>query len=75
VLCPNPAATQIFQSKRNRDDKAIESVSEIAPKAPPRDVLTLAGISPGQLGTGVTDAIVNDRFWILSPAFTPAAAS
>ncbi len=69
VLCPGPINTNIVRSERNRD---AESAAGHIP-TPQGDKFwanlsaTLAqGMDPDDVGPMVLDAIVNDRFWVLT---------
>ncbi len=68
VLCPNFVRTRINDSqrnmpeelRRNRDDPMTKMVKKIA------DDLVNAGIEADEVAAAVEDAIVQNKFWILT---------
>ena len=69
VLCPGPINTNIVDSERNRDpdDAAQHTDSEQGQKFWDFLTRTLAsGMDPAEVGPMVLDAIVNEKFWILT---------
>ena len=69
VLCPGPINTNIVMSERNRPaESAAEHVDTDAGRKF-WDMLTKSlseGMNPDEVGPIVLDAIVNDRFWVLT---------
>jgi NADP-dependent 3-hydroxy acid dehydrogenase YdfG len=74
VLCPNLVDTKIFESERNRTDGAEMSAEEAATLAPLREMIGLMGIAAATVADRVHDAVVNDRFWVLTHELTLPAA-
>ena len=69
VLCPGPINTKIVDSERNRDpdDAANHVDSEQGQKFWEFLTRTLAnGMDPAEVGPMVLDAVINDKFWILT---------
>jgi len=69
VLCPGPIDTQIVDSERNRDpnDAANHIESEQGQKFWEFLTRTLAnGMDPAEVGPMVLDAVLNEKFWILT---------
>ena len=69
VLCPGPINTRITESERNRDpdDAAKHMDSEQGQKFWDFLTRTLAnGMDPAEVGPMVLDAVVNEKFWILT---------
>ena len=69
VLCPGPINTKIVDSARNRDpdDAANHVDSEQGQKFWEFLTRTLAnGMDPAEVGPMVLDAVINDKFWILT---------
>ena len=69
VLCPGPINTKIVDSERNRDpdDAANHVDSEQGHKFWEFLTRTLAnGMDPAEVGPMVLDAVINDKFWILT---------
>jgi|TARA_Y100000590_G_scaffold466517_1_gene642189 NAD(P)-dependent dehydrogenase (short-subunit alcohol dehydrogenase family) len=69
VLCPGPINTNIVDSERNRDpeDAAQHADSEQGQKFWDLLTRTLAnGMDPAEVGPMVLDAVVNEKFWILT---------
>jgi NAD(P)-dependent dehydrogenase (short-subunit alcohol dehydrogenase family) len=69
VLCPGPINTNIVASERNRPpaSAAKRVVSETGKKF--WDILTKSlseGMNPDEVGPMVLDAIVNEKFWVLT---------
>jgi len=69
VLCPGPINTNIVDSQRNRD--AESAAQHVGTEAGEKfwDLLTRTladGMEPDEVGPMVLDAIVNDKFWILT---------
>jgi NAD(P)-dependent dehydrogenase (short-subunit alcohol dehydrogenase family) len=69
VLCPGPINTNIVDSERNRPaDSAAQHVANERGKKF-WDILTKSlaeGMNPDDVGPMVLDAVVNDRFWVLT---------
>ncbi|MDH5288556.1 MAG: SDR family NAD(P)-dependent oxidoreductase [Acidimicrobiia bacterium] len=69
VLCPGPINTNIVDSERNR---SAESAAQHVGTAAGRkfwDILTRTladGMKPDDVGPMVLDAVLNDRFWVLT---------
>lgn len=69
VLCPGPINTNIVDSERNR---AAESAAQHVGTAAGKkfwDILTRTladGMNPDEVGPMVLDAVLNDRFWVLT---------
>lgn len=74
-LCPNLINTRIFESERNRDDRASVRPNEAAVLAPMREAVHATGLSPSVAAEAVVDAIVTDRFWVFTHDFTPGLAA
>lgn len=69
VLCPGPINTNIVDSERNREpqDAAQHVASEQGQKFWDFLTRTLAnGMNPAEVGPMVLDAIVDEKFWILT---------
>ena len=69
VLCPGPINTSIVDSSRNRPADSAADYVETDAGRKFWDILsrTLAdGMDPDDVGPMVLDAVVNDRFWILT---------
>ena len=69
VLCPGPINTKIVDSERNRDpdDAANHVDSEQGQKFWEFLTRTLAnGMDPAEVGPMVLDAVLNEKFWILT---------
>lgn len=69
VLCPGPINTNIVDSERNRpaESAAKHTGTEAGTKF--WDMLTRSladGMDPDDVGPLVLDAVVNDRFWVLT---------
>ena len=68
VLCPGFVRTRIHESERNmpedlrtyQDDPAVRAIGSMAADA------VNAGIDPGIVADAVTDAVLANRFWILT---------
>ncbi|MEZ5166057.1 MAG: SDR family NAD(P)-dependent oxidoreductase [Acidimicrobiales bacterium] len=75
VLCPGLVDTRIFESERNRTDGAEPAPATAATMAALREVISVMGIPTGTVADAVHDAIVEDRFWILTHDVTGAAAA
>ncbi|HEY2638409.1 MAG TPA: SDR family NAD(P)-dependent oxidoreductase [Streptosporangiaceae bacterium] len=76
VLCPGVVRTRIGESDRNRPTRfAVAAGQEEPGHEQLRDALAAAieaGSDPAVVATAVRDAIVDDRFWILThPEFGP----
>lgn len=69
VLCPGPINTNIVDSERNRSaESAAQHVGTAAGKKF-WDILTRTladGMNPDEVGPMVLDAVLNDRFWVLT---------
>ncbi len=69
VLCPGPINTSIVESSRNRPPDSAADYVETDAGRKFWDILsrTLAdGMNPDDVGPMVLDAVVNDRFWVLT---------
>jgi len=69
VLCPGPINTKITQSERNRPaDSAAEHVQTAQGDKFWGNLTALLsqGMDPDEVGTMVLDAIVQERFWVLT---------
>ena len=68
VLCPNFVRTRIFESERNMpkelasyaENPENEEIKKLA------EALVNAGIDAADVATAVEDAVVNEKFWILT---------
>jgi NAD(P)-dependent dehydrogenase (short-subunit alcohol dehydrogenase family) len=68
VLCPNFVRTRIFESERNMP-KELASFAENPEGAEIKKIaaaLVNAGIDAADVATAVEDAVVNEKFWILT---------
>ncbi len=69
VLCPGPINTNIIDSERNREpESAAQHVGTDAGKKF-WDILTRTlaeGMNPDEVGGMVRDAILEDKFWVLT---------
>jgi NAD(P)-dependent dehydrogenase (short-subunit alcohol dehydrogenase family) len=68
VLCPNFVRTRIFESERNMP-KEIASYAENPENAEIKklaEALVNAGIDAADVARSVEDAVVNEKFWILT---------
>lgn len=74
VLCPNLVDTKIFESERNRTDGVAMSASSAATMAPLREAISLMGIPTATVADRVHDAVVEDRFWVITHDMTVEAA-
>ena len=74
VLCPNLVDTRIFESERNRTDGAEMTAASAATMAPLREAISAMGIPTSTVADAVHDAVVADRFWVLTHDLTAAAA-
>ncbi len=74
VLCPNLVDTKIFESERNRTDGVEMSPGAAATMAPLREIIGVMGIPAASVAERVHDAIVGDRFWVLTHDMTLPAA-
>jgi hypothetical protein len=75
VLCPNLVDTKIFESERNRTDGVALKPEAAAAIAPMREMLSAVGMSPATAADVVHDAVVGDRFWVLTHEVTLPAAT
>ncbi len=75
VLCPNLVDTKIFESERNRTDGVEMTPTSAATLAPLREIIGAMGIPPSEAADQVHDAIVDDRFWVLTHEMTLPAAT
>jgi NAD(P)-dependent dehydrogenase (short-subunit alcohol dehydrogenase family) len=75
VLCPNLVDTKIFESERNRTDGVEMTADSAATMAPLREMIGVAGISTEFVADAIHDAVVADRFWILTHDTTLDCAS
>jgi NAD(P)-dependent dehydrogenase (short-subunit alcohol dehydrogenase family) len=68
VLCPNFVRTRIYESERNMP-KELASFAEDPQAGEIKKIaaaLVNAGIDAADVATAVEDAVVNERFWILT---------
>ena len=68
VLCPNFVRTRIFESERNMP-KELASFAENPEGAEIKKIaaaLVNAGIDAADVAKAVEDAVVNEKFWILT---------
>ena len=68
VLCPNFVRTRIFESERNMP-KELASYAENPENEEIKKIaaaLVNAGIDAADVATAVEDAVVNEKFWILT---------
>ena len=78
VLCPAFVSTKIHESLRNAPNEVLAEVAAVDPAEmqPMRDMMRMlieGGMPPAEVADQVFDAVVNDRFYILTHAETPAA--
>lgn len=78
VLCPAFVSTQIHESLRNAPDEVLAEVAAVDPAEmqPMRDMMRMlieSGIPPADVADQVFDAVVNNRFYVLTHPETPAA--
>ena len=69
VLCPGPINTSIVHSSRNRSAESARQHTETKAGMKFWDILTKTladGMDPDEVGPMVLDAVVNDRFWVLT---------
>jgi NAD(P)-dependent dehydrogenase (short-subunit alcohol dehydrogenase family) len=69
VLCPGPINTNIVDSQRNRDPESAAEHVETEAGRKFWDILTRSlaeGMDPNEVGPLVLDAVVNDKFWVLT---------
>lgn len=69
VLCPGPINTNIVDSERNRPPESAAQHVRTDTGARFWDILTTTlaeGMDPDEVGPMVLDAIVNERFWVLT---------
>ena len=69
VLCPGPINTNITSSERNRSAESAAEHVETETGLKFWDMLgksLAAGMDPDEVGPMVLDAVVNDRFWVLT---------
>lgn len=69
VLCPGPINTNIVDSERNRDPESAAQHTGTETGKKFWDMLSRSlaeGMDPNDVGPMVLDAIVNDKFWILT---------
>ena len=69
MLCPGPINTNIVDSQRNRDPAS--TAGNVGTEAGDKfwDLLTRSlaeGMGPDEVGPMILDAIVNDKFWVLT---------
>jgi NAD(P)-dependent dehydrogenase (short-subunit alcohol dehydrogenase family) len=76
VLCPGYVRTNIFTSQRNRPAALRNDSKKVAARAANSDLagtLQAVGIDPAAVADQVLDAILTDRFWIITHSeFLPA---
>jgi NAD(P)-dependent dehydrogenase (short-subunit alcohol dehydrogenase family) len=66
VLCPGVVNTNIFQSQRNRPAELRNPSRNPSARAANSQVTTMVGIDAAVVADHVHDAIVDDRFWIIT---------
>jgi NAD(P)-dependent dehydrogenase (short-subunit alcohol dehydrogenase family) len=71
VLCPGPVRTQIHESYRNWNGRygpqpAVQDSPDVAAWRQAKAEVVQSGLDPAVVATAVRDAIVGDRFWILT---------
>jgi NAD(P)-dependent dehydrogenase (short-subunit alcohol dehydrogenase family) len=69
VLCPGPINTNIVDSSRNRTAESAAQHTETEAGRKFWDILTRSladGMDPDDVGPLVLDAVVNQRFWVLT---------
>jgi len=66
VLCPGVVNTNIFQSQRNRPAELKNPARNPGARAANSQVVAMTGIDPSVVADHVHDAIVDDRFWIIT---------
>jgi NAD(P)-dependent dehydrogenase (short-subunit alcohol dehydrogenase family) len=69
VLCPGPINTAIADAARNRPPESAAQHVQTEAGAKFWDILTRStagGMDPDDVGPLVLDAVVNDRFWVLT---------
>ncbi len=66
VLCPGVVNTNIFQSQRNRPAELRNQTRNPGARAANSEVNTMVGIDAAVVADHVHDAIVDDRFWIIT---------
>ncbi|MGF1596313.1 MAG: SDR family NAD(P)-dependent oxidoreductase [Acidimicrobiales bacterium] len=69
VLCPGPINTNIVDSQRNRDPESAAQHEATEAGTKFWDLLTRSlaeGMNPDDVGPLVLDAIVDERFWVLT---------
>jgi NAD(P)-dependent dehydrogenase (short-subunit alcohol dehydrogenase family) len=66
VLCPGFVRTNIFTSGRNRPEHLGKQARTPRPTDDQRAAIEPLFIEPGQVAADVLDAVVHDKFWILT---------
>lgn len=66
VLCPGVVNTNIFQSQRNRPEALRNPSRNPGARAANAQVTTMQGIDASIVAEQVHDAVLQDRFWILT---------
>jgi short-subunit dehydrogenase len=66
VLCPGVVNTNIFQSQRNRPAELKNPKRNPGARAANSQVTSMAGIDADVVADEVHDAIVDDRFWVIT---------
>jgi short-subunit dehydrogenase len=66
VLCPGVVNTNIFQSQRNRPAELRNPSRNPSARAANSQVTAMVGIDAAVVADHVHDAIVDDRFWIIT---------
>ena len=66
VLCPGVVNTNIFQSQRNRPTELKNPTRNPGARAANSQVVAMTGIDASVVGDQVHDAIVDDRFWMIT---------
>jgi NAD(P)-dependent dehydrogenase (short-subunit alcohol dehydrogenase family) len=66
VLCPGVVNTNIFQSQRNRPAELKNPTRNPGARAANAQVTNMVGIDAAVVADHVHDAIVDDRFWVIT---------
>lgn len=69
VLCPGFVRTNIFTSQRNRPEDLVNDTEKAEARAANAEIVAIVereAISPDDVAAEVVDAVVGDRFWIVT---------
>ncbi len=66
VLCPGVVNTNIFESQRNRPAELKNPTRNPGARAANSQVIAMTGIDASVVADHVHDAIVDDRFWVIT---------